>query len=80
MAAQFNELLRRMRLDIADVVRTHQGAGDLPADVPADAVATVLMAIVPGYILQLALLGLDAVDGAIDAVRALWPSPERAEV
>jgi TetR/AcrR family transcriptional regulator, transcriptional repressor of aconitase len=80
MAAQFNELLRRMRVDIADVVRTHQGAGDLPADVPADAVATVLMAIVPGYILQLALLGPDAVDGAIDAVRALWPSPERAEV
>jgi TetR/AcrR family transcriptional regulator, transcriptional repressor of aconitase len=36
-------------------------------------VATVLMSIVPGYILQLALLGPKAVDGAADAVHALWP-------
>ena len=71
MAEQFNDLLRQMRSDVAEVVRAHQSSGDLPADVTADAVATVLMAIVPGYILQLALLGPDAVDGACDAVRKL---------
>jgi hypothetical protein len=32
------------------------------------------MSIVPGYILQLALLGTEAVAGAPDAVRALWPN------
>jgi hypothetical protein len=28
---------------------------------------------VPGYLLQLALIGPAAVDGVPDAVRALWP-------
>jgi hypothetical protein len=32
------------------------------------------MAILPGYILQLALLGPEAVEGIPDAVRALWPA------
>ncbi|MGI8664516.1 MAG: TetR/AcrR family transcriptional regulator [Jatrophihabitans sp.] len=73
LAGQFTELLIRMRTDVAEVVRVHQRCGDLPADVPPAAVATVLMSIVPGYILQLALLGPAAVDGAVDAVRALWP-------
>jgi hypothetical protein len=33
----------------------------------------VLISIVPGYILQLTLLGAAAVEGVPDAVRALWP-------
>jgi hypothetical protein len=33
----------------------------------------MLISIVPGYILQLALLGPAAMDGAPNAVRALWP-------
>ena len=32
----------------------------------------LFMSIVPGYILQLALLGPEAVDGAADAIRTLW--------
>jgi hypothetical protein len=31
------------------------------------------MSLVPGYILQVAVLGPAAVDGVPDAVRALWP-------
>jgi AcrR family transcriptional regulator len=79
LAAQFTELLTRMRVDLADVVRAHQKSGDLPIDVTADAFACVLMSIVPGYILQLSLLGGEAVAGAADAVRALWSSPVSAE-
>jgi len=73
LAEQFTALLTRVRVDIVEVVHAHQSSGDLPADISADAVATVLMSIVPGYILQLALLGPAAVEGAADAVRALWP-------
>jgi hypothetical protein len=73
LAARFKELLRQMRDDLTDVVREHQGSGNLPADVPAETLATVLMSLVPGYILQLAVLGPAAVDGVPDAIRALWP-------
>ena len=72
LATQFTDLLRQMRTTLATVVRGHQKAGELPTDVTAEALAAVLMSIVPGYILQLALLGPDAVDGAPDAARALW--------
>jgi TetR/AcrR family transcriptional regulator, transcriptional repressor of aconitase len=46
--------------------------------VPAEALATVLICIQPGYVLPLALLGPGAVAGIPDAVRALW-SPPAAE-
>jgi hypothetical protein len=41
--------------------------------VPADILAATLICLVPGYLLQLAILGPDAVDGVPGAVRALWP-------
>jgi AcrR family transcriptional regulator len=72
LAARFTELLIRMRADLAEVVRNHQGSGGLPTDVSAEALAGVLMSIVPGFILQLALLGPAAVEGASEATRALW--------
>ncbi len=74
LAARFTGLLTRMRTDLAEVVREHQRTGDLPPEAAPDGVATVLMSIVPGYLLQLATLGPAAVDGAPDAVRALWPA------
>jgi AcrR family transcriptional regulator len=81
LAEQFNHLLPQMRADLAEAVREHQSSGDLPRDVAADAIAAVLLAIVPGYILQLALLGPAAMAGAPDAVRALWPdSPAHRKV
>jgi TetR/AcrR family transcriptional regulator, transcriptional repressor of aconitase len=73
VAGRLSEMLARMRGYLAEVVRAHQGAGDLPADLPADALAATLMSIVPGYLMQLAILGPATVEGVPDAVRELWP-------
>jgi TetR/AcrR family transcriptional regulator, transcriptional repressor of aconitase len=73
LAERFKELLTQMHTDLAEVVREHQNTEDLPQGVPADALAAVLISIVPGYILQLTLLGAAAVEGVPGAVRALWP-------
>jgi AcrR family transcriptional regulator len=76
LADQFMDLLRQLRADLGQLAQTQQRSGDLPSEVSAEALAAVLMSMVPGYILQLALLGPDAVEGAADAVRALWPGAE----
>jgi len=47
-------------------------SGGLPADIPAGQLAQVIVASVPGYILQLATVGPAIVEGLPDAVRALW--------
>ena len=47
--------------------------GNLPREVPAEALAAVLISIVPGYILQLATLGSAPIEGVPAAVKALWP-------
>lgn len=83
LARRLSELLARMRDDLTELVREHQNNGDLPAGTSAEALAATLISIVPGYVLQLALLGPTAVDGVPDAVRALWHrgirSPRGAE-
>jgi TetR/AcrR family transcriptional regulator, transcriptional repressor of aconitase len=71
-------MVTRIRADLADFVRDRQRSGDLPGEPPADALAAAFMSFVPGYILQLALLGPAAVDGIPDALRALWPSSASA--
>jgi TetR/AcrR family transcriptional regulator, transcriptional repressor of aconitase len=73
LAAQFRDLFARLRADLAAVVRDHQHGDGLPGGVSAEAVATILLAVVPGCILQLALVGPEAVSDAPRAVRALWP-------
>jgi TetR/AcrR family transcriptional regulator, transcriptional repressor of aconitase len=73
IAAQFRDLFARLRADLAAVVRDHQRGGELPGGVSAEAVATILLSVVPGCILQLALIGPEAVADAPRAVRALWP-------
>lgn len=73
VAGRLSEMLARIRGYLAEVVRERQGAGDLPADVPADTLAAALMSIVPGYLMQLAVLGPATVEGVPDAVRELWP-------
>jgi len=62
-----------MRADLTEVVRNHQGAGNLPQEVPAESLAAVIISIVPGYILQLATLGSAPLEGVPAAVKALWP-------
>ena len=71
LAARFGAMVAQLHANLAEVVR--QSRGNLPGDVSADVLATTLLSLVPGYLLQLALLGPAAVDGVPDAVRALWP-------
>ena len=73
LANRFADLFAQMRADLTEVVRNHQGAGNLPRQVPAESLAAALISVVPGYILQLAALGPAAVDGVPTAVEALLP-------
>jgi AcrR family transcriptional regulator len=73
LADRFTALLRTLRDDLEQVVRDHQQRGNLPADIPADALSALLFSIVPGYILQVALLGPESVADVGDAARRLWP-------
>ena len=73
LAAQFRDLFARLRADLATVVHEQQRGDELPGGVSAEAVATVMLSVVPGCILQLALTGPEAVSEAPRAVRALWP-------
>jgi AcrR family transcriptional regulator len=73
LAKQFDVILGQMRADLADVVREHQARDGLPREANTDALTALLMGIVPGFILQLAMFGDEAVAGVPDAARALWP-------
>jgi TetR/AcrR family transcriptional regulator, transcriptional repressor of aconitase len=73
IAARFKVMLTQMRAGFAEVVREEPGR-EGQGDVPADAIAAALLSVLPGYILQLALLGPEAVDGVPEALRSLWPS------
>jgi TetR/AcrR family transcriptional regulator, transcriptional repressor of aconitase len=73
LAGQLRALLTGIHDDFTRLVSRQQEAGARPATVPADAVARTLVAVMAGYILQLTILGPDAVAGIGDAVRALWP-------
>jgi AcrR family transcriptional regulator len=71
---RFESALREMRTDLAEIVRGHQDDGSLPAGANAEALAALLMTIVPGFLLHLALFGADSDDGIPAAARALWPA------
>ena len=70
---KFQESLTQLRRDLAKVVKEQQRAGTLPSGVGADAIASLLLAVVPGYILQLTLLGDSSPAKVSAAARALWP-------
>lgn len=73
LASRLADLIGQIRADLTEVARQHQSAGNLPGQVPPEALAAVFMSIVPGYLLQLATLGPAALDGVPAAVKALWP-------
>ncbi|MGW7615467.1 TetR/AcrR family transcriptional regulator [Streptomyces antimycoticus] len=75
LAERLTTALTEATADLATLVREHQDVSQLPPDVAADSLAQLITATVPGYILQLATLGPDAVDGLPAAARALWPTP-----
>ena len=73
LAARFTDMVTQIRASLAEVIE--QGSQSLSADtLPADTLAATLACLLPGYLLQLAILGPAAVDGVPGAVRALWPA------
>ena len=64
IAARFKAMLTQMRAGFAEVV------GEGPDDAPADEMAAALVSVVPGYILQLVLLGPEAVEGVPETLRS----------
>ena len=73
LAGRFADLFALMRTEFTQIVGEYQKSGNLPQHLPADALAATLLSILPGYILQLALLGPAAVDLVPSAIEALWP-------
>jgi TetR/AcrR family transcriptional regulator, transcriptional repressor of aconitase len=74
LAQRLDASLSQMRADFTEVVRGHQAQGTLPADAEPDALAGLLMAMIPGFILQLAIFGDHAAAGMPAAARAMWPA------
>jgi AcrR family transcriptional regulator len=72
LAARFTDMVAQIRASLTEVIE--QSPQNLPAGVPADILAAMLICLAPGYLLQLAILGPAAVDGIPGAVRALWPA------
>ena len=73
LGARFAALLDEMRASFAMAVAEQQRAGRITDAVPAGAIAAVAVATVPGYMLQLALGGPDAVTLFAPTARAMWP-------
>jgi AcrR family transcriptional regulator len=74
LAKRFDEALAPMRTELTEVVRHHQANGSLPADASPAALASLVMSIIPGFMLQLVLFGPKVVDEIPAAARALWPA------
>ncbi len=74
LGPQYQRMLAQTRAEIADIVRHHQNAGHLAPDISPVSLTNVLVGILPGYILQLALLGPGTMHGILDPLPALWPA------
>ncbi|MEU1710818.1 TetR/AcrR family transcriptional regulator [Streptomyces sp. NPDC005706] len=75
LAAKLDHLVGRIRANLVTLVRDEQKRDALPTNVTAEAIASTMLSVLPGYILQVALLDPAAVAEVPDAVRALWPEP-----
>lgn len=73
LAGRLEAAMVGMSQDMAALVRERQQAGTWTG-APADVLAQVILSILPGFLLNLALLGPRGVAGFPDAVRTLWPS------
>jgi AcrR family transcriptional regulator len=70
----FGGSFRQMRADLAEVVTERQRVGAMPLSVTADGIAGLLIAVLPGFILQLTLLGDAALADVGAAAQALLPN------
>ncbi|HEY2272996.1 MAG TPA: TetR/AcrR family transcriptional regulator [Jatrophihabitantaceae bacterium] len=73
LAAQLSEVISESRAKIAKAVRRLQRSGALPSGISADSLMSLFLAVLPGFLVQRATLGPDAVAGMPAAARALWP-------
>jgi AcrR family transcriptional regulator len=73
LAARLAEVITDSRARIAKAVRRLQRAGALPSGISADSLMSLFLAVLPGFLVQRATLGPDAVSGMPAAARALWP-------
>jgi AcrR family transcriptional regulator len=73
LARRLEAAAASMSQDMAALVRERQQAGTWTG-APADALARVILSILPGFLFNLALFGPPGVAGFPDAVRTLWPS------
>jgi TetR/AcrR family transcriptional regulator, transcriptional repressor of aconitase len=74
LANRLRQALDQMSGDLMVLVRDQQGACTLPDGLGDEALARLLTALISGSILQLALLGDEAMRDVPEAVKALWPS------
>ncbi|MFG2958424.1 TetR/AcrR family transcriptional regulator [Streptomyces sp. NPDC048291] len=75
LARRLDHLMGGMRANLVTLVRDHQERGGLPTSATAEGIASTMLSVLPGYILQVALLDPAVVAEVPDAVRALWPGP-----
>lgn len=75
LASQLDKSVSKLRAELVIAVRGYQDEGQLPSEVSAQALATLFLSLVPGFILQLALFGPKQAAGLPAAVQALWPEP-----
>ncbi|MGY5104387.1 TetR/AcrR family transcriptional regulator [Streptomyces sp. 900105245] len=73
LAGKLDHLIGRIRANLVTLVHDQQKKGALTTNVTAEAIASTMLSVLPGYILQVALLEPAAVAEVPDAVRALWP-------
>ncbi len=72
LAQQLQAAETIMSQDVAALVHRRQAAGAWTGT-PADELARVILSVLPGYLLNLAVLDHRAAAGFPDALRALWP-------
>jgi AcrR family transcriptional regulator len=77
LARKLDHLMGRIRANLVTLVRDHQEQGGLPTSASAEGIASTMLSVLPGYILQVALLDPAVVAEVPEAVRALWPGPAR---
>ncbi|MGY4976779.1 TetR/AcrR family transcriptional regulator [Streptomyces sp. 900105755] len=75
LADKLDHLMGGIRANLVTLVRENQERGGLPMSATAEGIAATMLSVLPGYLLQVALLDPAVVAEVPDAVRALWPGP-----